>query len=134
MGEKAEEFRAEARRLEQRAQTAADEKIRASLLDVARRWRELAQDVSRYEVDAISAPGVARQNRKAAIAALSRAVLAYWHHEKARPVPDHLANLVQADQACSTKLAPNPIFPNLPEDAGDGTDDLAQVKDQTGQC
>ncbi len=134
MGEKAEEFRAEAQRLEERAQTVADEKTRTSLLDVARRWRELAQDVARYETDSPSPPGRGRQNRKAAIAALSRAVLVYWDHEKARPMPEHLAKLAaMADEAPNTELVPAPNSPSLPEDPGDGADDLAQVKDGTGQ-
>jgi len=131
MGEKVEEFRAEARRLEERARTAADEKIRASLLDVARSWRELAEDVARDE----GQPHPTWQNRRALIQALSRAVAVYWDHEKTRPVPEDLAKLAAAaDEASNTKLVPDPTSPNLPEDAGDGTDDLAQVKDQTGQC
>ena len=54
--------------------------------------------------------GVERQNRKEVLAALARAVRAYWEHEKARPVPDHLAKLAAAaDEACSTKPeAPDP--------------------------
>jgi hypothetical protein len=51
-----------------------------------------------------------RQNRQAALAALGRAVRAYWEHAKALPMPDHLANLAAAaDGACSKK----PIRPNL---------------------
>ena len=46
------------------------------------------------------------QNRKVAVAALSRAVRVYWDHEKARPVPDRLATLAaSADAACKSKTS-----------------------------
>ena len=46
MGAKAEEFRANARRLEERADVALEERIRLALLSVAQRWRD---DIERYE-------------------------------------------------------------------------------------
>ena len=47
------------------------------------------------------------QNRKVAVAALSRAVRVYWDHQKAQPVPHRLATLAAAaDEACKSKLAP----------------------------
>jgi hypothetical protein len=49
MGRKSEEYRAEARRLEARAETVNDEQTRLTLLSVAQRWRDLAQDVERNE-------------------------------------------------------------------------------------
>jgi hypothetical protein len=51
MGEKSEEFRTQARRLEERAKTVTDEKIRLVLISVARRGRDLTQDIERYELD-----------------------------------------------------------------------------------
>jgi hypothetical protein len=42
-----------------------------------------------------------RINRKAAVAALGRAVRVYWEHEKARDLPNFLAKLAAAaDDAC----------------------------------
>jgi len=108
MGKKADEFRAQARRLEERAGTVIDEKVRLALLSVAGRWRGLAQDADRYEMDATRRPtsGSERQNRKVVIAALSRAVRIYWEHEKVGPLPDFLAKLAAAaDDACSANAA-----------------------------
>jgi hypothetical protein len=69
--------------------------------------------------------GLGRKNPKVPLAALSRAVRAYWDHEKARPVPERLAQLAAtADAACGTKPA---------EDAVEATD-LTQVKDRTSSC
>jgi hypothetical protein len=113
MGEKSDEYRAQARRLEERAETVTSEAIRLTLISVAQRWRDLAQEVERYEMNSVAPPaGLERQNRKATIAALSRAARAYWEHEKARPVPDRLAKVT------------------APADEGD----LTQVKDGTDKC
>jgi hypothetical protein len=102
MSRKADEFRAQARHLEERAETALDENIRSTLLDAARRWRELARNVERFEVEEISASPRERQDRQAVIAALSRAVRVYWDHEKSRPLPERLAQLAAAaDEACN---------------------------------
>jgi hypothetical protein len=124
MGSKSGEFRAQARRLEERAETVIDEKVRLDLLSVAGRWRGLARDAERYEMDATRRPtsGSERQNRKAVIAALSRAVRIYWEHEKAGPLPDFLAKLAAAaDDACSAN--PSTPAPNTPpgESGGRGT-------------
>jgi hypothetical protein len=107
MARKSDEFRAQARRLEERAETVIDENVRLALLSVAGRWRGLARDADRYEMDAISPASELKQlNRKAAVAALGRAVRVYWEHEKARPLPDFLAKLAAAaDDACSAKPA-----------------------------
>jgi hypothetical protein len=51
MGEKAEEFLAKARELEERAQNVNDLTARSVLLEVARRWRRLAREVERDELD-----------------------------------------------------------------------------------
>jgi hypothetical protein len=51
MGAKAEEYRANARRLEERAVVATEEKIRQVLISVAQRWRDLAAEIERYEVE-----------------------------------------------------------------------------------
>jgi hypothetical protein len=48
---KAEEYRGEARRLQKRAEATVDEQIRLSLLSMARRWLDIANDIERYEVD-----------------------------------------------------------------------------------
>jgi hypothetical protein len=48
MGDRAENFRAKAKELEERAQGVIDPTARATLLDVARRWRKMARDVDRY--------------------------------------------------------------------------------------
>lgn len=45
MGQKAEEFRAKARELEERAQSVIDPTARITLLGVARRWRTMARCV-----------------------------------------------------------------------------------------
>jgi hypothetical protein len=111
MGRKSDEFRAQARRLQERAETVIDETVRLALLSVAQRWRGLARDAEQYETGATPATsGSERQNRKAVIAALSRAVRIYWEHEKAGPLPDFLAKLAAAaDDACSAKPAsPDP--------------------------
>jgi hypothetical protein len=102
MDKKSDEFRAQARRLEERAGTVIDGKIRLALLSVAGRWRGLARDAARYEMDATKpAAGLERINRQAAVAALGRAVRVYWEHEKARELPDFLAKLAAAaDDAC----------------------------------
>jgi hypothetical protein len=50
MGAKAEEYRANARRLEERAAVAREE-IRQVLISVAQRWRDLAAEIERYEVE-----------------------------------------------------------------------------------
>jgi hypothetical protein len=78
-----------------------------ALLSVAGRWRGLARVADRYEMDATKpAAGLERINRKAAVAALGRAVRVYWEHEKARELPDFLAKLAAAaDDACSAKAA-----------------------------
>src|SRR5688572_6701591 len=102
MGRKSDEFRAQARRLEERAGAALDEKVRVTLFGVAGRWRGLAREAERYE-RAASAPakGPGSLNRKAAVAALGRAVRIYGEHEKARDLPDFLAKLAAAaDDAC----------------------------------
>jgi hypothetical protein len=68
-------------------------------------------------------PGLDRKNRKVPLAALSRAVRVHWDHEKARPVPEHLAELAAtADEACCTKHAEGTV---------EGCSDLTQVKDRT---
>ena len=48
---KAEEYRSEARRLQKRAEAAADEGVRLALSNVARRWFDIADDTERYGVD-----------------------------------------------------------------------------------
>ena len=48
---KAEEYRAEARRLQERAEAADDEHIKRALLGVARRWLDIANDCERWEFD-----------------------------------------------------------------------------------
>jgi len=118
MGRKSDEFRAQARRLEERAETVIDEKVRSALLSVAARWRSLARDAERYELDAPKpAAGPDRINRKAAVAALGRAVRIYWEHEKARDLPDFLAKLAAAaDDACSA----NPTSPESNARPGGG--------------
>ncbi len=50
MGAKAEEYRENARRLEERA-TVAREEIRQVLISVAQRWRDLAAEIESYEVE-----------------------------------------------------------------------------------
>jgi hypothetical protein len=52
MGKKAEEFRAIARELEERAQGAIDPTARSTLLDVAQRWRRMARCVDEDGHDA----------------------------------------------------------------------------------
>jgi hypothetical protein len=110
MGRKADEFRAQARRLEERAETVFDANVRFDLLSAARLWRRLAREAECYERDA-TRPATGREplNRKAAAAALARAVRVYWEHEKARPVPDFLMKLAAAaDDACLKALIPEP--------------------------
>jgi len=107
MGRKSDEFRAQALRLEERAETVIDEKVRLALLSVAGRWRVLARDAERYELGATKpAAGLDRINRKAAVAALARAARIYWEHEKASDLPEFLAKLAAAaDDACSANAA-----------------------------
>jgi len=127
MGRKSEEFRAQARRLEERAETVIDEKVRLALLSVAGRWRGLARDAERHEMGATKpAAGPDRINRKAAVAAFGRAVRIYWQHETAMDLPEFLAKLAAAaDDACSASQ--NSSEPNnVPEQASNG---LTQVKD-----
>jgi hypothetical protein len=94
MGQKADELRAQARRLEERAEKITDEIIRSILISVARSARELAGKVEQYEMEPIaprSASG--RLHRQAVIAAVNRAIRAYWEHTRSLPVPDRLTNL-----------------------------------------
>jgi hypothetical protein len=130
MNRKSDEFRAQARRLEERAETAADENIRLILISVARRWRDLAQDVERYE----RAPAVSEQdqrNLKAAIAALSRAVSVFWDHEKSRPLSERLTELAAAaDKACAAALTESQS-PGLAEGSPETAEGIIQVKDET---
>jgi hypothetical protein len=56
MGKKAEEFRAKARELEERAQGAIDPTARSTLLDVAQRWRRMARCVDQDGPD--TAPSI----------------------------------------------------------------------------
>jgi hypothetical protein len=118
MGRKSDEFRAQARRLEERAGAALDEKVRVALFGVAGRWRGLAREAERYE-RAASAPakGPGSLNRKAAVAALGRAVRIYGEHEKARDLPDFLTKLAEAaDNACLKTAIRKPSA--LPEGTG----------------
>jgi hypothetical protein len=48
MGHKAQEFRAKADELEERAQTVINREARSTLLETARQWRKLAREVERY--------------------------------------------------------------------------------------
>jgi hypothetical protein len=48
---KAEQYRAEARRLEERAKTTVDEQIKLALLKLARRWLDIANYAERYGLD-----------------------------------------------------------------------------------
>jgi hypothetical protein len=48
---KAEQYRAEARRLQERAAITVDEQIRQALLGLARRWLDIANDAERYGFD-----------------------------------------------------------------------------------
>lgn len=139
MGTKSEEFRAQARRLAERADTAANENIRMTLISAAQRWHDLAQDVERYEMEgAAGASERDQQNLKAAIAALSRAVRAFWDHEKTRPLSEALAQLAAAaDAACSltsgaatdrTSLTETQS-PHLSDTSFKAAADLTQVKD-----
>jgi hypothetical protein len=52
MEKKAEEFRAIARELEERAQDTIDPTARSTLLDVAQRWRRMARCVDQDGPDA----------------------------------------------------------------------------------
>jgi hypothetical protein len=61
---KAEEYRNEARRLQKRAEAAADEGVRHALSNVARRWFDIANDTERYELDTASThPPMLKQAR-----------------------------------------------------------------------
>jgi hypothetical protein len=94
MGQKADELRAQARRLEERAGKITDQLIRSGLISLARSARELAGKVEQYEMEPIaprSASG--RLHRKAVIDAVNRAIRAYWEHTKSLPMPDRLTNL-----------------------------------------
>lgn len=51
-----EEFRAEAQRLEQRAETATDSNAQLLLHDTARRLREIADDIDLHESNIRSLP------------------------------------------------------------------------------
>jgi hypothetical protein len=80
-----------------------------ALISVAQRWRDLAQDVDVMNSNRPVHTGEERQDHQEVLAALGRAVRAYWEHEKAQPVPDHLAKLAAAaDEAWSSKPAPDP--------------------------
>ena len=52
-------------------------------------------------------PLMGKENRKETLAALKRAVRAYWEHEKSRPVPDHLVKLAAADEAFAKQTSPS---------------------------
>lgn len=51
---KAEQYRAEARRLQERAEITMDERNRLALLTQARRWLDIANDTERYCFDQVS--------------------------------------------------------------------------------
>jgi Family of unknown function (DUF6381) len=56
MGDKAEEFRAKARELEERAQSVIDPTARLTLLDVAQRWRTMARRIDQDGSNATTIP------------------------------------------------------------------------------
>ena len=51
MGVRSEEYRAEARRLEQHAEAASDDNAERTLRNAAQRLREIADEVERHELD-----------------------------------------------------------------------------------
>ncbi|MBX9775624.1 MAG: hypothetical protein K2Y71_14670 [Xanthobacteraceae bacterium] len=51
---KAEQYRAEARRLQERAAITVDEQIKSALLRLARRWLDIAYDAERNGFDEAS--------------------------------------------------------------------------------
>lgn len=76
-----------------------------------------------------------RLNRKETLRALSRAVQVYWEHEKALPVPDHLAELAAtADDAVAKRVAMPSIVPSPSVESGETRANVTQVKDADERC
>ena len=91
------EYRAQARRLEERAETATNERARAALIATAQLWRQIAWEVERHERSGLAL--------NAAIAALSRAVSLYGELEDAQPIPEYLEKLAaKADEVFRMRL------------------------------
>ncbi|MPZ40104.1 MAG: hypothetical protein GEU95_19015 [Rhizobiales bacterium] len=61
MGTKAEEFRANARRVEDQAEGMTDPHIKQSLCDLARQWRALAKQIERYKLDRLGSTETNRE-------------------------------------------------------------------------
>ena len=96
----AEECRAEARRLEERAQNAIHGNIRSRLLEAAHRWMQLADAIEDQDFSELQ-----RKGRKETFNAIRRAVRIYWENQKALPIPEHLMQLAaQANEALSNRL------------------------------
>ena len=101
MGEKSRAFRAQARRLEDRAENATSPKARAALTATAQLWRQIARQVEQYERSRI--------NLNLAIPALSRAVSLYGKLEEADRVPELLEKLAGlAEEAWTRAIGGNP--------------------------
>jgi hypothetical protein len=56
MGSKSQEYREDARRLEEQSKAAPNETVREALLVAAQWRRELADEIERYEVDTRERP------------------------------------------------------------------------------
>jgi len=68
-------------------------------------------------------------NRKETLKALSRAVQVYWEHEKAQPIPDHLAQLAaKVDEALARRTTTPSIVP-APAGEREAPVNITQVKD-----
>jgi len=71
-----------------------------------------------------------RLNRKETLKALSRAVRVYWEHETALPLPEHLVQLAaKADEVLGQCLATPGIVPSDPDESGEMSGQVTQVKD-----
>ena len=83
----------------------------------------------------MSSMGPERPNRRQTLEALKRAVRIYWEHEKALPIPDHLAQLAsKADEALAKRVATPSMVPSKRVGSGEHPINLTQVKPSTERC
>ena len=96
MGQQADELRAQARRLEERAQKIADDFVRSALLSVVHSRRELADKVERLEMEpSVPRSKFERLHRKTIMAGVDQAIRRYWEHTRSLPIPDRLINFAE---------------------------------------
>jgi hypothetical protein len=65
-------------------------------------------------------PQTSNRLNRAVLKALRRAVCIYWEQEKARPIPDHLAQLAaKVDEALAKRMdVRDPSAPSLHDNSG----------------